>query len=87
MATMIAICNATNVSLEWLATGQGKMQAAQDVDSDVPGADTEDADAPYKRDLLRAFRGMSHRSRILLLELAEALVSTRRTRRAHARTK
>ena len=84
---MIAISNATNVSLEWLATGQGKMQAAQDIDAGIPGTDAEHAGAPYEPDLLRAFRGMPQRSQILLLELAEALVSTRRTRRASAKTK
>jgi len=62
------------------------MQAAQDADAGIAGADTEHADAPYERDLLKAFRGMPHRSQILLLELAETLVSTRRTRRANART-
>lgn len=67
-------------------TGQGEMQAAQDADAGIAGADTEHADAPYERDLLKAFRGMPHRSQILLLELAETLVSTRRTRRANART-
>ena len=81
MATMIAIAKAANVSLEWLATGQGSMEPGQDTRLEVPAVDIEFTDTPYERDLLRTFRSMSDRSQILFLELAEEFVLMRDARR------
>ena len=87
MANLIAVAKATNVSLDWLATGKGSMHAGHDPHQDVLAIDVEFTDTPHERDLLRAFRAMSHRSQIVFMELAEELVSTRGTRRGGTRAR
>lgn len=85
IANLIAIAKAINVSLDWLATGQGSMRSGHDPHQDVMAVDAEFTDTPHERDLLRAFRSMSHRSQVVFMELAEELISTRGTRRGGTR--
>lgn len=85
IANLIAVAKAANVSLDWLATGKGSMHTGHDPYQDVLAIDVEFTDTPHERDLLRAFRAMSHRSQIVFMELAEELVSTRGARRARTK--
>ena len=87
IANLIAIAKAINISLDWLATGQGSMRSGHDPHQDVMAVDVEFTDTPHERDLLRAFRSMSHRSQIVFMELAEELVSTRGIRRGATRAR
>lgn len=78
IANLIAIATATNISMEWLATGRGSM--GFDHEPDVLAIDAELVDSPYEVKLLKLFRNISIRSQILLMELAEELALQRRQR-------
>jgi transcriptional regulator with XRE-family HTH domain len=71
---LIAIAQATGVSVEWLATGKGAMRAT-DTASDVAHALALSRD---EERLLRCFRHSGDRSKMLLLDLAEHHADTAR---------
>ena len=81
-ANLIAIAKATNVSMEWLATGRGPMQLSHDPHMDVLAVDGELVDIPIERELLELFRKMSNRSQNILMELSEELASAQRKGRS-----
>lgn len=64
---LIAIAQATGVSVEWLATGNGAMRA---IDAPTEAAHALALSREEER-LLRCFRRSGDRSRMLLLDLAE----------------
>lgn len=76
-ANLIEIANATAVSMEWLATGRGRIAVADDETEDAPAADAELVDEPSERRLLADFRSLSHRSQLLLLDLLKELARGR----------
>lgn len=86
IANMISIAKATNVSVEWLATGRGTMQLGHDPEIDVLAVDGELVDTPLERELLALFRKLSHHSQNLLMELAEVFVSAQHVKRGRGRT-
>ncbi|HVI26314.1 MAG TPA: helix-turn-helix domain-containing protein [Xanthomonadaceae bacterium] len=59
------------VSYEWLATGRGEMSLEAWRD-DVPALDADLAEGPHERRLLKAWRGLPAKARVLMLELVEA---------------
>lgn len=59
------------VAYEWLATGRGEMKLP-DHWHDVPAADAELVESPFERRLLKAWRGLPAKTRVLFLELVEA---------------
>ncbi len=59
------------VSYEWMATGRGEMKLPPHW-HDVPAADAELVENPFERRLLKAWRALPAKPRILFLELAEA---------------
>ena len=69
---LIAIATWTGTSLDWLATGRGVMQPAEDLDR-VPAADATFTETPQEKDLLMQFRRMPSRAQFLLLELLHTL--------------
>lgn len=86
IANMISIAKATNVSVEWLATGRGTMQLGHDPELDVMAVDGELVDTPLERELLAQFRKLSHRSQNLLMEMVEVFVSAQHAKRGKGRT-
>lgn len=59
------------VSFEWLATGRGEMKLPSHW-HEVPAADAELVENPFERRLLKAWRALPAKPRILFLELVEA---------------
>ena len=80
LAEMAKLCV---ISYEWLATGRGGMKLGHDPGDDIPAAFGRMVDDPQAIRLLRAWDAISSRSRVALLELAEALSSQRLPKRAH----
>ena len=78
----MSIARACGVSIEWLGTGRGGMSTDPEALADVPTADAELVDAHEERELLAAYRNLPRRSQHLLMELAQALQSGKRTSKA-----
>jgi transcriptional regulator with XRE-family HTH domain len=71
MTNLIAIAKVTDVSLEWLATGRGRVAVADDGagDDEVPAVDAE---------LVENFRALSARQQLMALNLLKELAKGRR---------
>lgn len=80
MTNLIAIAKATDVSLEWLATGRGRVAVADDGarDEEVPAVDAELVEDSGERDLLASFRTLSPRQQLMALDLLKELAKGRR---------
>lgn len=82
MQNLVSIARACGVSIEWLGTGRGGMSTDPEALADIPTADAELVDAHEERELLAAYRNLPRRSQHLLMELAQALQSGKRTGKA-----
>lgn len=76
---LIAIANATQLSFEWLATGRGRMQMTRDSDPETEALPT--LEDPHERRLLNAYRAVSPKMRVALLEVLEEMAFLRTGRR------
>ena len=70
-ANLERMAGVLEVSYEWLATGRGEMKLPSHW-HDVPAVDAELVENPFERRLLRAWRFLPAKPRILFLELVEA---------------
>ncbi|MGN6513998.1 MAG: helix-turn-helix domain-containing protein [Lysobacteraceae bacterium] len=64
------------VSYEWLATGRGEMKLPCHW-HEVPALDAELVESPYERRLLKAWRSLPAKARVLTLELVESYPTAR----------
>ena len=80
------VATVTGVQFEWLATGRGRMQLGADTELDsVAAADAMLIDDPLELRLMQAFRDAPLRARAPLVEILEALASSRTGRRGPPR--
>jgi len=83
MAHMLAHACATEVALEWLATGRGPMQLVHDPRDDLPAVDgVLVIDCPHERELLLDFRVASPNAQFLAIEVVKESAYLRANRRS-----
>lgn len=70
-ARLIELAITTNVSVEWLLTGRGRMLLQTNA-NDIPAVDGELIYDSLELRLLRAFRSRSERSKLMLIKAIEA---------------
>lgn len=80
ITNLIAIAKAADVSVEWLATGRGRVAAADDGNHEdaVPAVDAELVEDPGERDLLANFRALPTRLQLMTMDLLRELARGRR---------
>lgn len=70
-ARLVEMAILTQVSIEWLATGRGRMTRQLDID-DVPAVEGELVYDTAERKLLESYRSCPPRLRLLILQSADA---------------
>jgi transcriptional regulator with XRE-family HTH domain len=80
MTNLIAIAKTTDASLEWLATGRGRVAVTDDGtrDDEIPAVDAELVEKSSERALLANFRALSHKQQLMTLELLKELARGRK---------
>ncbi|WP_447731074.1 helix-turn-helix domain-containing protein [Pseudoxanthomonas suwonensis] len=81
MEHLVAIAEATNASVDWLATGHGRMQPDYDPKDEILAADVDIIESPIERELLERFRQAPQRTQGVILSLMEVLVPVRRQKK------
>lgn len=81
MEHLVAIAEVTKASVQWLATGHGRMQPDYDPKDEVLAADMDLIESPMERELLQRFRQAPQRTQGVILSLMEVLVPVRRKKK------
>ena len=85
-SNLCTIAEVTGVAFEWLATGRGRMTlSAEDAQEGLPTAFAELIEDELEVRLIRAFREVSGKSRITILDLSEQIAALRTGKRRNGK--
>ena len=76
-ANLERLAGIVHVSYEWLATGRGEMKLPRHW-HDVPAVDADLVECAFERRLLKSWRGLPAKTRVLFLELVESYPAGRK---------